>query len=188
MPADPEEPRDERPRPRVVDKRVSSRAEEGRTAEGGESAREAAAEGESSSPPPEPPPPPAESPPPSSAPSQGEVDPDPDGGAENLWTPEQEEAARALARELAERPAADWVLTSAINLANVAGAKLQVGAPDEARLAIDALAGLVTAIGDQLQEAEGPLRQTLAQLQFAYAEAISGGTGGSASGPEPPPS
>ena len=42
---------------------------------------------------------------------------------------------------------------------------------DEARLAIDALAGLVEGLGSRLGENERPLRDALAQLQLAFVQA-----------------
>ena len=77
-----------------------------------------------------------------------------------------------MARDLAERPSADWVLNIAVTLANVAGAKIQLGVVEDARLAIDTLEAIVNSVASQLEGAEAPLRQTLAQLQMAYAQAI----------------
>ena len=89
-----------------------------------------------------------------------------------MWTPEEEAAAQQMARDLAERPSADWVLNIAVTLANVAGAKIQLGVADAARLAIDTLEAIVNSVASQLEGAEAPLRQTLAQLQMAYAQAV----------------
>lgn len=89
-----------------------------------------------------------------------------------MWTPEQEAQAQQLAKEIAERPSQDWVLNVAVTLANVAGAKLDMGLADDARLAIDAFEALVNEIGPRLEGAEQPLRQTLAQLQMAYAQSV----------------
>ncbi|MDQ4144084.1 MAG: hypothetical protein M3198_10140 [Actinomycetota bacterium] len=77
-----------------------------------------------------------------------------------------------MARELAERPSSDWVLNIAVTLANVAGAKIEVGVPEDARLAIDTLEAIVNSVATQLGGAEAPLRQTLAQLQIAYAQSV----------------
>ena len=99
--------------------------------------------------------------------------PEPAGGPEErVWTPEEEAAAQQMARDLAERPSADWVLNIAVTLANVAGAKIQLGVVEDARLAIDTLEAIVNSVASQLEGAEAPLRQTLAQLQMAYAQAI----------------
>jgi hypothetical protein len=73
---------------------------------------------------------------------------------------------------MAQVPARDWVLNVAVTLANVAGIKLQDGQLEESQLAIDAFAGMVDKIESQMGDAAPVLRQTLAQLQMAYAQAI----------------
>jgi hypothetical protein len=75
-----------------------------------------------------------------------------------------------MAQEIAERPSIDWVVNTAVTLANVAATKIQIGDPADAQLAIDTLDGILKAAGGRLQDAEAPLRQTLAQLQMAYAQ------------------
>ena len=92
------------------------------------------------------------------------------GGEEPIWTPEQEAEAQRFIQEIGQRPSLDWVLNSAVTLANVAGTKLDLGQTADAQLAIDALAALVEKLGSRFGQAEAPLRQTLAQLQLAYAE------------------
>jgi hypothetical protein len=89
-----------------------------------------------------------------------------------VWTPEEEERARQIAQEIAETPSFEWVVNTAVTLANVAGTKLDLGAVADAQLAIDALGGILDAVGGRLQGAEAPLRQTLAQLRLAYAERV----------------
>ena len=96
-----------------------------------------------------------------------------------MWTPEEEAQAQQMARELAERPSSDWVLNIAVTLANVAGAKIEMGVPEDARLAIDTLEAVVNGVASKLEGAEAPLRQTLAQLQLAYAQTVQP--------PSPPP-
>lgn len=160
-----EEEQEERPRPRIVDKRRTGRS--------------------SPPPPQDPPPPPSETPAPEEvrvdAPGPGPAAAEPgsygeeaaaEPGGERAWTPEEEAAAQQMARDLAERPSMDWVLNVAVTLANVAGAKIQLGAADDARLAIDTLDAIVDRVAAQLEGAEAPLRQTLAQLQMAYAQAV----------------
>jgi hypothetical protein len=142
-------------RPRVIDKRVSARTEA--------PAEPRAAEPE----------PPATSPPPPAAEESPTLRPEPEP-EEDLWTPEQEAEARRVVEEIARVPAADWIADSAVRLANVAGVKLDRGELADAQLAIDALAALVAQIGARLGEAEAPLRQTLAQLQLAFAQSASG--------------
>jgi hypothetical protein len=83
-----------------------------------------------------------------------------------------------MSDEMAKIPSVEWVVNVAVTLANVAGTKLERGATADAKVAIDALAGLVNALGGQLAEAETPLRQTVAQLQMSYVQG----------GPRPPSS
>jgi hypothetical protein len=142
-------------RPRVIDKRVSTRTEA--------PAEPRAAEPE----------PPAPSPPPPAAEESPTLQPEPNP-EQDLWTPEQEAEAMRVVEEIARVPAADWIADSAVRLANVAGVKLDRGELADAQLAIDALAALVAQIGARLGEAEAPLRQTLAQLQLAFAQSASG--------------
>jgi uncharacterized protein (DUF2342 family) len=107
----------------------------------------------------------------------GVTPPTPPPGAatgEGVWTPEQEEEARRMAEEMARIPSLEWVINVSVTLANAAGTKLNAGLVDDAGLAIDALAALVEKVGPHLGDAEAPLRQTLAQLQMAYAQMASG--------------
>jgi hypothetical protein len=157
---DAEEEREVR-RPRVVDKRVSARTETPSSPRAPE-APPAEPSAPPSAPSPSPPPQPADPAPPEAA-----ADPD-------LWTPEQEAEAMRVVEEIARVPAGDWIADSAIRLANVAGVKLDRGSLGEAQLAIDALAGLIEQVGGRLGEAEAPLRQTLAQLQLAFAQTAAG--------------
>ena len=94
------------------------------------------------------------------------------------WSAEEEAAARQMAQEIAERPGLDWVVNTAVTLANVAATKLQLGDPGDAQLCIDALAGLLDSTKGRLEDADAPLRQTLAQLQMAYAQRASSPPGG----------
>ncbi len=157
-----------RPKPRVVDKRVSARPVTG-------------------SPPPEstpqaPPERPAEPPTGDGTPSvAGSQEPaphqhqEPPGQAPPVWTPEQEAEARRMAEEIARVGASEWVVSAAMNLVNVAGVKLETGPLDDASLAIDALAAIIRDTGSRLGDAEAPLRQVLSQLQIAYARAATPG-------------
>jgi hypothetical protein len=83
-----------------------------------------------------------------------------------------------MAQEIAETPSFEWVVNVAVTLANVAGTKLELGSGADARLAIDALAGLLDSVGPRLQRAESPLRQTLAQLQLEFAQRLAPPAGG----------
>lgn len=140
---------------RVVDKRISARPHE----PAGDEA----------------PPQPAPEPGASEAPAAAEPEaagpaPAPGAGDEPIWTPEQEAEAQRVVQEIAQRPSMDWVINTAVTLANVAGTKLDLGQVADAQPAIDALAGIVEKLGPRLGQAESPLRQTLAQLQLAYAQ------------------
>lgn len=170
----------ERPRPRIIDKRVSARSAEPKPSSESPPSPAPPEPERAPEPAPEPRPPPAAAP--SADRSEG-AEPDapaapadttarPTDPAGEVWTPEQEAEAQQLAREIAERPSEDWVLNVAITLANVAGAKLDLGVPEDARLAIDSLEALVRGVGNRLGDAEAPLRQTLAQLQLAYAQTV----------------
>ncbi|HWC14659.1 MAG TPA: hypothetical protein VG929_08685 [Actinomycetota bacterium] len=205
----------ERPRPRVVDKRVSARAGDADAGgDPGASAGAAADPGASAAPGGDAPSLSSDSPrsadaelrnspggtsPPSAARSEtaapassSEADlteaagagsptggpaPAAAAGGQEVWTPQQEEEMRQMAQQIAETPSLEWVVNTAVTLANVAGTKLDLGATADAQLAIDALAALVNGLGPRLQQVETPLRQTLAQLQMAYAERV---------GPPPP--
>ena len=148
-----EEEERESKRPKVVDKRISAG---GHQPPPRAPAPEEPRAQEAVAPPPE-----AHAPPPSHVPpSEGE----------RVWTPEQEAEARKIVQDIVQTPSLDWVLNAAVNLANVAGTKLEMGAAVDAQLAIDALAAIVNGLGSRLQDAEAPLKQTLAQLQMAYAQ------------------
>ena len=147
-------------RPRVVDKRISARAASGETATPAAPA----------DPPPADPPPPVSPEPQQQATPQAPEASEPPPPGQEVWTPEQEAEARRMAEEIAKTPSLDWVVQTAVTLANVAGTKMQLGAAADAQLAIDALAGIVDTVGPRLEDAEAPLRQTLAQLQMMYAE------------------
>jgi hypothetical protein len=150
-------------RPRVIDRRISARTAS-ETSTGG-------AQPEAPTPP-APAPPPFEPAPSDPGPAEAaQADrAQPGQPAERVWTPEQEAEAQRIAREIVETPSLEWVVNAAVTLANVAATKLEMGAAADAQLAIDTLAGILSAVGSRLQQAESPLRQTLAQLQLAYAQ------------------
>ena len=156
---DPEEEAEAR-RPRVVDKRISSRGAAPEAPAAQPVAEPAAPSG----------PPPVATPPASSEPSPSPQQRAPSREADDLWTPEQEAQARKMAEEMAQVPSLDWVINVAVSLANAAGVKLNSRQLEDARLAIDALAGLMGSVGSRLEDAETPLRQTLAELQMAYTQ------------------
>jgi hypothetical protein len=136
----------ERPRPRVVDKRVSSRPQ--------------------ATPAPEPQPPRQEPEPPVEP--SGEATAAPPGAG--VWTPQQEKQAQRLAEELARASGRDLVVTFAMNFVEVASVKLDAGDLEGAQLAIDAFDAVLKAVGARLGDAEAPLRSVLAQLQMGYAQ------------------
>ena len=159
----------ERPRPRIVDKRVTARP-------AGESGTDAPPSQPEPTPPPvapEPPPPPAESPASEVPPVSGP----PTADQSQMWTPEQEDEARRMVEEIRRVPSADWVLSSMMTLVNVASVKLEAGDLEGAQLAIDALTGILDAAGSRLGGNETPLRQVATQLKMAYAQAATPGTG-----------
>jgi hypothetical protein len=145
-----EEEEQERPRPKIVDKRISA---------GGHTGKPQQSE------PATPQPRPIEEP---RDPAEGGATPG--ESTAPVWTPEQEAEAKRIVDEIVRTPSLDWVVHSAVNLANVAGTKIETGAVEDAALAIDALAALITGLQGKLGEAETPLRQTLAQLQLAYSQ------------------
>jgi hypothetical protein len=151
-----DEEQGERPRPKVVDKRISARPAPDPAPPG---APDATAEATVGTVP--------------EAPLEETAPPEAPGG-EQVWTPEQEAEARQVADEIARTPSIEWVINVAATLANVAGAKLDRGAAADAQLAIDALAGIVNAVAPRLAGAERPLRQLLADLQLAYAQRATG--------------
>ena len=147
---------------RVVDKRISARTEAPSPAPEPESVPATPSPGEApeAAAPAETPPPAAPEPAPAAPPAADE----------GIWTPEQEAEAQRFVQEIAQRPSLEWVVNTAVTLANVAGTKLDLGHVADAQLAIDALAALVDKLGGRLDQAEAPLRQTLAQLQLAFAQ------------------
>ena len=94
-------------------------------------------------------------------------------------TPEQQAQAQAMARELAEAreriaqtPAAEVVANHAMGLYELAAIHLggQPAALDEAKVAIDAMTGIIGALPGRLGENEPVLREALQQLQLAYVQ------------------
>jgi hypothetical protein len=150
-------------RPRVVDKRISARPADAAPQE--RPAPPAPGEPEETFRPP----PRAETEPPAAPETAG---PTADPGDERVWTPEQEAEAQRIVDEIDRVPARDWVVSSAMNLVNVAGVKLDRGDLPGAQLAIDALSGILNETGSRLGDAHPGLRQVLAQLQMAYAQVI----------------
>jgi hypothetical protein len=82
-----------------------------------------------------------------------------------------EEVARIRA-ELAQVPAAQIVLNHAMGLYELAAIHLSTQPPqlEQAKLAIDALAGLMASCAGRLEDPEATLRDALAQLQLAFVQ------------------
>lgn len=122
---------------------------------------------------------------PSGAPPAGQAGPPPSApstpaGDEPELTPEERAAAEEYGRQLdqarqqlLETPAGLVVGQQALQFYELAALHLSLPEPqlDEARVAIDALAAVVDALGTRLGEAETPLRQAVNQLQLAFVEA-----------------
>ncbi len=88
-----------------------------------------------------------------------------------------------LRREVAATPASVVVANHAYGLFELAAIHLSEQPPrlEDARLAVDALGGLVESVGDRLGEATGSLREALAQIRMAFVQisgAASAGNGG----------
>jgi hypothetical protein len=101
-------------------------------------------------------------------------------------TPEERAAAEEYAQQieaareqLLAAPAGLVVGQQALQFYELAALHLSQPEPrlGDARIAIDALAGVVERVGDRLGEAEPALRQALNQLQLAFVEASKGGSG-----------
>lgn len=94
-------------------------------------------------------------------------------------TPEQQQQAMAMARELAETrerlaqvPAAEVVANHVMGLYELAAIHLSVDPPslDDARLAIDAMVALLDGLAGRLGEHEAVLAEARTQLQMAFVE------------------
>lgn len=111
--------------------------------------------------------PPAASPPPGGGPSGGPLGFDQE--------PTEEELRAHLAevqRQLLETPASVVIANHCIGLFQLAALHLEQNPPrlPEAKLAIDAMRGVIDAVGARMDEEEQPLRDALAQLQMAYVQ------------------
>lgn len=121
--------------------------------------------------------------PPSSGPASGPPPGPPPGEEERELTPEERAAAEEYARQmdaareqLLEAPAGLVVGQQALQFYEVAALHLSQPEPklEEARIAIDALAAVVDALGVRLGEAHSPLTQAVHQLRLAFVEASGG--------------
>jgi hypothetical protein len=87
---------------------------------------------------------------------------------------------RAMLAQLAATPVEAITTQFAVELQEIALLHLSLAGerPEslgQAALAIDAMGGLVDALGDRLGPNAEPLRQTVAQLRLAYVEVAGGG-------------
>jgi hypothetical protein len=79
----------------------------------------------------------------------------------------------AMQRQMLETPAAIVVANHCIGLIELAALHLGQNPPNlaDAQVSIDALAGVIDAVGPRLGENGPPLRQALNQMRMAYIEA-----------------
>jgi hypothetical protein len=118
----------------------------------------------------------------------GGAGPEVDAGGDDL-TPEGrarlEAEAAAMAAELAAAPAMVVVANHVVGLFQLAAIHLNQDPPhlDDGRLAIDAVKGILDAVGDRLGDDGEALRTGLTQLQLAYVELHRRSEGGAATPP-----
>jgi hypothetical protein len=100
------------------------------------------------------------------------------GGAGDADEPELTEAEleaelRAVQEQMLRTPAGVVIANHCIGLIELAALHLGQDPPRlaEAQIAIDALAGVLDAVGSRLGENEAPLRQALNQMRMAFIEA-----------------
>ena len=118
----------------------------------------------------------------------------PDDGSDEL-SPEGrarlEAEAAAMTAELAAVPAAVVVANHVVGLFQLGAIHLNEDPPhlEDGRLAIDAVKGILDAVGDRLGDDGEALRTGLTQLQLAYVELHrrGGGAPGAGDGPEVDP-
>ena len=105
-------------------------------------------------------------------------DDDADAARRARWE-EQERAASAATRDIADVPAVEVITTTAVHLLSAAAVKLGLADDpeaqtdlDEARKLINALAGLITAGAPEISDSHArPLRDGLRSVQLAFREA-----------------
>ena len=101
--------------------------------------------------------------------------PEGDGGEE--MDDEMRAELMALQEQMLRTPAAIVVANHCIGLVELAALHLGQRPPNlaDAQVAIDALAGMIDAVGPRLGENGPPLRQALNQMRMAYIEARNSG-------------
>ena len=121
---------------------------------------------------------------PEPAPGQAAARPEPGSGPSTAdfpdfddLTPEQQAQAEEMARELAEArerlaqtPAVEVVANHVMGLYELGAIHLSGGAIDEAKVAIDAMIGVMNELPGRLGENEPVLREALQQLQMAFVQ------------------
>lgn len=107
---------------------------------------------------------------PPSAPSGGGPGPEPD---DEVSEEELRAELRAMQQQMLQTPAAVVVTNHCIGLLELAALHLGQDPPHliEAQVAIDAMAGILDAVGPRLGENDAPLRQALTQIRMAFVEA-----------------
>ena len=94
-------------------------------------------------------------------------------------TPEQQEQARAMAAELAaarerlsQTPAAEVIANHVMGIYELAAIHLSSDVPNlsEAKVAIDAMSGIVASLVGRLGENETVIKDALQQIQMAYVQ------------------
>ncbi len=107
----------------------------------------------------------------------------PPGGAEAEMDEEELQAElRAMQEQMLRTPAAIVVANHCIGLLELAALHLGHEPPHlaDAQVAIDALAGIIDAVGPRLGDNGPALMQALTQMRMAYVEAKSAASGGGA--------
>ncbi len=94
-------------------------------------------------------------------------------------TPDQQEQARAMAAELAaarerlsQTPAAEVIANHVMGIYELAAIHLSSDVPNlsEAKVAIDAMSGIVASLVGRLRENENVIKDALQQIQMAYVQ------------------
>lgn len=108
----------------------------------------------------------------------------PDEGGEEMDEELQAEL-RAMQEQMLRTPAAIVVANHCIGLVELAALHLGQNPPNlaDAQVAIDALSGVLDAVGSRMAENGPPLRQALNQMRMAFIEAKTATAGGAT--PEP---
>ncbi len=98
---------------------------------------------------------------------------DPYGPGDEPMDEELQAEILAMQQQMLRTPAAIVVANHCIGLVELAALHLGQNPPNlaDAQVAIDALAGMIDAVGPRLGENGPPLRQALNQMRMAYIEA-----------------